>query len=257
MSFRVLARLAEIDVSSSLRNALLAEILIDGHFAIQVLTVRRLMDYRPDVISLPRLLRDLKANIHLFTRENFVCHDGLPYDYEEAERRVWASRTGKGPFWGPTTGPDAYGTSEIMHNMFDRLTGAAPESRTREDQIPDRIVDKLSEWLNNSGSDQIVVWSHKFLAHGADAASRRNVDLAAIRPALDKHTNALRVFARVAEAAGMLLGSGLGQYVPTAQFDKLDRLPEWTQPQLDEYWEQLTSERENFTQGVLEDLIKR
>jgi hypothetical protein len=31
------------------------------------------------VISLRRLLKGMRANINMFTRENYVCCDGLPY----------------------------------------------------------------------------------------------------------------------------------------------------------------------------------
>ena len=83
------------------------------------------------------------------------------------------------------------------------------------------------------------------LAHGADATSRRKIDLAAVQPGLDKFSNVLRTFARVAEGIGKLLGRRLGQFVPVAQFDKFDRLPEWTRLQLDEHWEKLAKEHEN------------
>jgi hypothetical protein len=33
-------------------------------------------------LSLPRLVKDLERNRDLFTRENYICHDGLPYDYQ-------------------------------------------------------------------------------------------------------------------------------------------------------------------------------
>ena len=92
--FRFLARVAKQDTSSPLRNALLAESVIDGYFATQTLAIRRLMDRGPreDVISLRRLIADVRQHEYLLTRENYVSHDGLPYDCKEAERRVWRLR---------------------------------------------------------------------------------------------------------------------------------------------------------------------
>lgn len=63
VAFRTLARAAEIDPNSGLNNPLLAESLIYGHFAVQVLHIRRMMDRRKDVISLMRLLDDIEDRL--------------------------------------------------------------------------------------------------------------------------------------------------------------------------------------------------
>jgi hypothetical protein len=78
-SFKVLTHFAVNDESNALSNTLLCQALIDGHVATQVLAIRRLMDDgKNDIVSLRRLVRDLRRNFDLFTRENFVCFDGLP-----------------------------------------------------------------------------------------------------------------------------------------------------------------------------------
>jgi hypothetical protein len=98
--FRTIWRITEIDPGSSLYNPLLAEALIEGHFAIQVLAIRRLMDKGRSVISLWRLLEDIKKNISSFTRQNFVAYDGLPYDYEAAGRRIMMAPSWRGTILG-------------------------------------------------------------------------------------------------------------------------------------------------------------
>lgn len=81
MSFRALVRARQMNERGALGNPLIAEALVEGHFAVQTLAIRRLMDTkRTGVISLVKLLKDIEANIKLFTRENFVAFDGLPYD---------------------------------------------------------------------------------------------------------------------------------------------------------------------------------
>ena len=57
------------------------------------------MDRTAGVISLRRLITDLRGKWALFTRENYVCHDGLPYDYEAVMLKEFADRIGTGPFW--------------------------------------------------------------------------------------------------------------------------------------------------------------
>lgn len=59
---------------------MIAEAVRGRHRDAQVLGIRRLMDERRDVISLGRLLRDIKKNAVLFTRENYVSGTGLPYN---------------------------------------------------------------------------------------------------------------------------------------------------------------------------------
>jgi hypothetical protein len=81
VSFKALTHFAMNDEGNALSNTLLAQALIDGHVATQVLAIRRLMDDgRNDIISLRRLVKDLRRNFAVFTRENFVCFDELPYD---------------------------------------------------------------------------------------------------------------------------------------------------------------------------------
>jgi hypothetical protein len=88
VSFKMLSQFATNDENNALNNTLLGQALIDGHVATQILAIRRLMDDRnSDIISLRRIAKDLRHNFHLFTRENYVCFDGLPYDYDAVMRK--------------------------------------------------------------------------------------------------------------------------------------------------------------------------
>jgi len=80
----MLSKLATVNADSGLHNTILAESLFDGHVANQVLAIRRLAD-DGSIISLRKLFKDIKRNFELFTRENYVCFDGLPYDYAAVE----------------------------------------------------------------------------------------------------------------------------------------------------------------------------
>jgi hypothetical protein len=78
VSFRALTHFAVNDENNGLNNSLLTKALLDGHVATQVLAIRRLMDVgNRDIISLRRLVKDLRRNFALLTRENYVCFDGL------------------------------------------------------------------------------------------------------------------------------------------------------------------------------------
>jgi hypothetical protein len=208
------------------------------------------VDKRKDVISLSRLLADIGDNVDLFTRENFVGFDGLPYDYEVAKARVQASISGsdKQGYWTPRTGPDAYWVSEAAHREFDRLSGIAPVHRSRTDQISKVYIEGVVKWLDASEAGDVVTWTHKYLAHAADRGSRGLVDLTTIQPTLDKMTGVTRTFVRVSEALHALFLAAHGNAMPTAQFDPFVRLV--MDASLDEAlrrrWDELTAECDAF-----------
>ena len=228
--FRTLAALADRNHDSGIHNSLVSEAIVTGYFATQVLSIRRLMDKRKDVISLPCLLKDLRRHLRFFTRENFVGFDGLPYDYEAAQQRVRLRHLaqGGGPFWGERSGPDAHSPAARAHKQFDRLTGVRPENRRRDDRLPKRIIETLDDWLKEDVIDEIVKWSHTFLAHAAGPTSPNRNDIAAAAPTVDKITTSIKCFVRVANAAtGFTLfesGRGMSSGAPIRSIRKAGKL---------------------------------
>jgi len=135
-AFKALTKFAVADDENALNNPLVMEALVEGYVANQVLAIRRLMDRSGgEVLSLRKLIKDLRSHYALFTRENYICFDGLPYDYE-AVRRAWLASAPAGFSWRPNTGPEADATSERAHAQFDKLAGIDPAKRTREDRLP-------------------------------------------------------------------------------------------------------------------------
>ncbi len=262
-SFKVLTSFATGDESNGLNNSLLAEALFDGHVATQVLAIRRLMDDgNSDIISLRRLLKDLKRNWSLFTRENYVCFDGLPYDYEAVQRKDMQERVGKGFFWGETSGPGAYGTSRMAHEQFDKLAGIDPARRSREDRLPASLLTTIEKWLHDSGADELKEWSHAYLAHAGGPESRKKI--AALSVTANKITSAIKAMSRVTEAVSAYIlfdGGRSGSLMPVAQynpFEKLDKPIMQTGGEGAAYglWHQLGDERNTYLDGVGDELIK-
>ena len=262
VSFRALTQFAIDDETSCLGNPLVAEQLINGHVATQVLAIRRLVDKRSDVISLRRLVKELRRNFNFFTRENYVCHDGLPYDYEATQMKEMIARAGSGAFWGDTTGPNAYGTSQMAHNQFDKLTGIDPTKRSREDRLPVALLNTIERWLNDSGADDLAEWSHAYLAHAGDPVNRQRI--AALLVTTNKITQAIKSLARVTEAisANLLFAGGrMHSLMPTAQFDQFENLenPILRADAKDnayQIWDKLSDERDEFLDGVDVELIE-
>ncbi len=88
LTFQTIAHVANADSESALHNPLISRSLIQGYAASQGLAIRRLVDRRRDVISLHRLLLDIKRHRSLLTREIYVSGDGLPYDTANALQRA-------------------------------------------------------------------------------------------------------------------------------------------------------------------------
>lgn len=197
----------------------------------------------------------------MFTRENFVVHDGLPYDYQAAMQRVMEEQSGNVGIWQDTSGPNGWFTSQRAHEIFDKLAGVDPANRKRSDRLPHTTIKTLREWLTDSDAEKLVTWSHKFLAHAADGVSRQKVDMATVTPSLNKLTDVLRCFIRVSEAvlAYLLFDSGHGMIVPVPQFDQFERLAcpllaYGKETELCEHWDKLSKERNDFLEGTLGSL---
>ena len=265
VAFKSLTNFAIADEKSALHNQLMIDALFDGHVATQVLAIRRLMDNSGSgIISLRRLLKDLKSSFGLLTRENYVCYDGLPYDYLAVRQARFERNAGnwrRGGIGVPTEGPEGDGVAELMHNQFDKLSGIDPAKRSREDRLPVSLVETVEKWLDDSGADDLARWSGTYLAHAGGPEWRQkcqNLNITA-----NKITEAIRVLSRAAEAvsACLLCADGrLNALMPAAQFNPFENLDKpimLTGGEADAYkfWHQLTNERNAYLNGVDTELI--
>lgn len=67
------------DPSTGLQGTIIK--LLDKNFMdSQATAIRRLTDQRKDVVSLRVLTDEIKDNVDLYTRENYVCYDGISFD---------------------------------------------------------------------------------------------------------------------------------------------------------------------------------
>jgi hypothetical protein len=149
---------------------ILTHLLYSGYFSSQILAVRRLFDpaRRDDVISLPRILNDMKRHQHLITREIFVSFDGTPYEPSVPDLGVPGLQARDSPF-------SNYVRSSQRHERFDGLSKRSARCRNRFDRIHEDIFKKLDTWLDGSGAQRLITYSHKYLAHAADKPSRKKV----------------------------------------------------------------------------------
>jgi hypothetical protein len=228
VAFKALTDFAWRNDESALHNPLLREALIDGHVAAQVLAIRRLTERTPkERLSLRRLVGDLKKHIDLFTRENWVCYNGLPYDYQAARAARFlenAGKHGQGGVWVPRGGHQDDAASERLHNMFDKLAGIEPTTRRPEDRLPLRLLTTVETWLDDSGADDLAKWASTYLAHAGGPNER--AWLADMEVTSKKIADAITALARATEAISLLVyGGGRARAVmPVARYDQFAKL---------------------------------
>jgi hypothetical protein len=267
--FRALNRMRSFGSESSptaSHNRAIAEFIDNGYIASQVLGISKLTDRWDDdpaknVVSLRRLLKEVKHNSHLLTRENFVCFDGLPYDYEQVERKHYESLTAEQlrQFrYMPTKGPTAFGTSRLMHLQFDSV--AMTEVRSRTDQINTRAFDRLEQILTDDTIARVRGFRNKYLGHAADAVSRKGHALERFGFSLNDFANAQRRLITAAEVIGSLLGTTVANPIRVAQYDIFEFLDQTLTgsgdiEELHEAWHQHEDSRDQWRASALSDLL--
>ncbi|MEL7470857.1 MAG: hypothetical protein AAFN27_20565 [Pseudomonadota bacterium] len=160
------------------QSGVIARALDSGYVAEQLIAFRKLMEHsaqgpRRGVISVRRLLHDIKANRSLMTREMYVCHDGLPFD-DLVGMDELPPPDESGIYVGSvsTKGPKAFGMSELHHEWFDDYMDPAPAERARDDQISDKFFDEIEREISEAPFERARQNANKLLLHAADTVSR-------------------------------------------------------------------------------------
>lgn len=238
-------------------NSPVSRFMDQGYVATQLLAIRRLVEKneRDDAISLRRLLRDMKANCDLLTREIYVSHDGLPYDPAPGKAEFFREIVdGKRETCGrmETKGPKAWAASQRAHRSFDKLSGATVKPK-RNDRIDSKILDKLSSQLGAcSGMTTIA---SAFIAHAADASRRNQITPAERSVTLEKISLAQKAICRVASYVyGPILYIGGSSLLPTPQYNFMESLDKpWITseniPLLRQCWEKHRKKVESWVEG--------
>ena len=241
----------------SAKSGLLAHLLDQGYVATQVLAIRRLLDKRKDVVSLRRLFDDIVAHKHLFTREIYVGHDGLPYEFDawkalppSIEKQIWGIEA---------PGLSQFLMSRQLHEKFDRLSGVQAANRQRSDLVRQEVFDRLKQWLESPSAERLITLSHKFLAHAADVNSRGSLSYSGIQlsDVTEVHRDVIRIERAITDE---LLFIGIVRNVvpmtPLGFLKGLDHPYVQTEfkAKMEEHWKQLADERDEWLKSITNDL---
>lgn len=240
--FRTLNEARRLEPKRSVNGAMW-ELTTAGYANLMSLGIRRLVDKDPRVDSVWNVLDRISKRPELLTRELFVAHDGLPYDYEKAYQ-AHIKKMPSGAHWVATTGPEAWDTAQRMHDAFDALCGH-PGTRKRGDRVNAAFFDTLREQLKHPVIEKVCTMVDKTVAH----AERLDPNAAAVPIATYNDVDeALGIIVRVCEfmSLNLLAEGGFSSVVATPQFDVLEHLDKpWcdtgTLPALHDYWNSLSS----------------
>lgn len=258
--FRTLNEARRIEESRTVNGAMW-ELITTGHATILTLGVRRLVDRHSAADSAWNVIRTIERRTELLTRQNFVCHDGLPFDNESAWQNFLSTRApGSGPQWLATHGPNAFDSSARMHETFDALSGY-PSHRHRQDRIQPDVFITLRQALEHSSIKRVCNVADKQIAH----AERLKPNSPPISPITYNDVDeALSTIVRVCEfvSCDILGEGGFSSIVATPQFDVLEALDKpWclssSLSNLNDYWYETTRKMEEWASSAEELAPKR
>lgn len=242
-------RIREVEQSKETGfNGMVVDLFDRGFVLSQVLAIRRLIDKyshrNPEeaVVSLVRLIKEIENEIELFSRENYVCFDGVPFSKMACN--------------GDTL---AFDKCIRRHEMFDVLSGVNAGKRCRGDKLNRSVLEKAREELKKCES--IREYSHKFIAHASDWATRPKMCKEQTAVTLNQLDKCYKAIYRVAT----LIGCGILQdgpvggipIPPPGYLEKLDKpmVLKSTIPILDEHWRQRMLVVDDWDRFVWQDWV--
>jgi hypothetical protein len=226
-------------------NELVHGLINRSYLKTQSLSIRKLYDNRNDVISLRRLINDMKENKAFITRENILSAFELPYDYEEAIKEGHLTNNSK------IVAEGAH--SENVHKNVDLLAGVEPAQRQPNDTIRDSVLDQLNKLLDKY--KPIVNFVNKIVAHAATEESRGKVPDKDLKIFLAKIHMAHGRIVKIAAFIGQFLlyeSSGWSNFLPVYSGDKFEHFEKpWVKQgdisKLEDFWEKYEKHIERFS----------
>jgi hypothetical protein len=242
------------DVLSSMLNVpIVVHLLNSGYFSSQVLATRRLLDSRKGVISLRRLIDDIRNNRDLITREVYVSFDGTAYAPELPELEIPGLQPAESPF-------SEWNRSRVRQERFDKLSKVLPENRARDNKIHKSVFSKMDHWINSSGASKLITLSHEYLAHAAQQSSissaiPKGLSFSEVEGIQKAVVQSMRVIYDIILSSGIY--SEVVPMVPLGFFGKVwngESLIEST-TRMNKQWDEMAEERNKWVRDLDNDLF--
>ncbi|MCJ7793619.1 hypothetical protein MUP42_01660, partial [Candidatus Bathyarchaeota archaeon] len=217
------------DPSTGLQGTIID--LLDRNFMdSQAIAIRRLTDVssrNPDkeVYSLRRLIDEIRENANLYTRENYVCYDGISFDEAPGDdHHVRYSRCSR-------------------QTRYDYLSRKDRGSRSRDDKMSLTVFDAMKKEIEKDFeiTKEVRIYVNKWVAHAAATQNRKKHVQILDNISLHKLDECYQALMRIGNKIELLIDEFLLCSVATPVFDQLKN---WDKPvvieedlkALREYW---------------------
>lgn len=229
-TFNEARRLSEITNSKKTGiSGTLIKLIDKNFFESQTMAIRRLTDpheFRPQrtVYSFPSIIEEIESFIDVFTRENYICYNGIPFNNSNL------------PEW-----PDK-GKHEERNKQFNRFSTKA-STGLRNDLLDIKILKELEKDLKSF--ELIRSYTNKYIAHAAAPDNRRKIDLELQNLSLQELEDSYKKIVKIGKVLGDILDKYFLGEVATIPFDQLEN---WDMPliievdklRLYDYWDERT-----------------
>lgn len=174
----------------------------------QLMTIRRLTDKGEDVVSLYKLLNQMKGNCKYLTRRNYFMilqELGYEYDYSEIKKKHDEYIEKNLRMGEAIVIPDEldWDKSERLHSDFDKLSKNKASNRTPEDIIDNSIFDKLLDELDCC--EKLRDHVDHFVAHSLKPEKVEKLDDEALRVTFEHLWEAQQIICKVTHFVGLYL----------------------------------------------------
>ena len=162
--------------------------------------------YERKVVSIPTVINKIDSKIGLFTRYNYVCHEGMSYDYTE---RVNSDN------WKVNA------TVKMRHEIFDLLCKKrADKDRSQDDTLKKEIVGNLKNYaILNTDIEHLI---NNYIAHASDTYRKKGEYTEIQNVSLIKIQKQYRIAIWAIHQIGKIIGDTyIPCEVPTPLFDQL------------------------------------
>jgi hypothetical protein len=174
-----------------------------------MMTIRRLTDKKGrDVVSLCKLLNQMKGNCKYLTRQNYFMilqERGYEYDYFEIKKKHDEYIEKNLRIGEVIAIPDEldWEKSERFHSGFDKLSKSSAGNRKPEDIINDSVFDKLLNELDRC--KKLREHIDHFIAHSLRPEKIEKLDDEALRVTFEHLWEAQQIICKVTHFMGLYL----------------------------------------------------
>lgn len=175
------------------------------YFQSLLLSIRRITDDNDrspsrEIISIRRVIEIIEDNIDLFTRENYICYNGLPYAND-----------------GSLKWPTDY-EIDLKHKIFDMLSNKKSNNRSKNDQISIEVIKGMNAQLTQF--DILRTYVNKYVAHSSDPNNRRNIEQKINGIDMKLINNVLKTVIKELVSIGLIIDNYFIIETPTVLFDQ-------------------------------------